>query len=326
MTLDVVIPTHNRARLLPGTLDSLFSAEQPTAMAVAVIVCDNRSTDDTRAVVTKYQERYGERVRYVYEPVPGRSAALNAGIAAANGDLIAMIDDDEEVDSTWLRVIEQVFCDPAVDFIGGPYVPRWTAPPPDWLPSGYGAAIGRVDCGSESRRYGAGFDGMLMGGNAVIRRAVLSRVGQYRTDLGRTPTRLTSCEDEDLFKRLLAAGAAGYYRPDLIIHHLVAPERVRKGYFRRWCFWRGVSLGILDGSEPQPVAYLFGIPRYMFGRAVRAAAANATGWRLSAAERFEHELACWDLFGFLYGRHLEARRQPRSRDDTATRSSVAGLG
>ena len=58
------------------------------------------------------------------------------------------------------------------------------APQPHWLPTGYGAVIGRVDSGSEVRQYGPGFDGMLMGGNAVIRRSVLARVGLYRTDLG----------------------------------------------------------------------------------------------------------------------------------------------
>ena len=235
-TLDVVIPTFNRAPLLRRTLDSLLAADPPAAMSFAVTVCDNRSTDDTRAVVAEYQPRFAGRLHYVYETVPGRSAALNAGIAATTGDLVAMIDDDEEVDRTWLRCIERAFEDPATDFIGGPYVPRWTVEPPKWLPPGYGSVIGRVDSGSEVRQYGPGFDGMLMGGNAVIRRALLTRVGPYRTDLGRSPTRLLSCEDDDMFQRLLAAGARGFYRPDLIIHHYVAPERVSKSYFRRWCY------------------------------------------------------------------------------------------
>ena len=49
-TLDVVIPTFNRAPLLRRTLDSLLAADPPAAMSFAVTVCDNRSTDDTRAV------------------------------------------------------------------------------------------------------------------------------------------------------------------------------------------------------------------------------------------------------------------------------------
>jgi glycosyltransferase involved in cell wall biosynthesis len=311
MRLDVLIPTYNRAELLTRTLESLLHATPPAATTVTVTVCDNKSTDETRAVVTRYQPQFGGRLRYIYEPNPGRSWALNTAIAATDGDLVSMIDDDEEIDPSWFCCIEGAFQDADTDFIGGPYVPRWTMPPPEWMPSGYGAVIGRVDSGSEIRQYGPAFGGMLMGGNAVIRRSVLARVGPYRTDLGRTATRLMSCEDEDMFKRLLASGARGFYRPDLIIHHYVAPERVTKHYFRRWCFWRGVSLGILDRQQPQTVPYVLGIPRYLIGSTIRRTAALV---RLNtfrdAARRFESELAWWDLMGFVYGRHRWPSRDP----------------
>jgi glucosyl-dolichyl phosphate glucuronosyltransferase len=324
MTLDVLIPTYNRAELLQRTLDSLVAAEQPVSMAFVVTVCDNNSADDTPRVVAAAQQRFGGRLQYIYEPRPGRSVALNSAIAATSGDLVAMIDDDEEIDRNWLCCIERAFQDTATDFIGGPYVPSWTLPRPEWLPSGYGAVIGQVDSGPDIRQYGPGFDGMLMGGNAVVRRRLLQHIGPYRTDLGRTASRLMSCEDEDMFKRLLGFGARGYYRPDLVVYHYVAPERVTKRYFRRWCFWRGVSLGILDRHAPRRVPYVLGIPRYMVGRAGRAAASNATSWRLSAAERFEHELAWWDLFGFIYGRHWVTRRQARTRGDALTAQPGAG--
>jgi glucosyl-dolichyl phosphate glucuronosyltransferase len=305
MTLDVLIPTYNRAALLTRTLESLLRAEEPASMPFVVTVCDNRSTDETPSVVAAYQDRFGARLRYLYEASPGRSSALNAAISATDGDLVAMIDDDEEVDRSWLRCIERVFRDSATDFIGGPYVPRWTHAQPDWLPSGYGAVIGRVDSGPDVRQYGPRFDGMLMGGNAVIRRSVLARVGLYRTDLGRTASRLLSCEDEDMFQRLLASGARGFYRPDLIIHHYVAPERVTKGYFRRWCFWRGVSLGVLARQQPPDVVQMLGVPRHMIGTAVRGTADTLT--RLfrarDAGRRFANALAWWDLAGFVYGRH-----------------------
>jgi hypothetical protein len=146
-----------------------------------------------------------------------------------------------------------------------------------------------------------------MGGNAVIRRSILERVGPYSVDLGRTPGgRLMSCEDEDMFARLLAIGARGFYRPDLIIHHYVPPERLTKGYFRRWCFWRGVSQGVLDRRRPSEVPYLLGVPRYMIGVAVRATIdmARELLGRREPARTFKNELAWWDLVGFVYGKHL----------------------
>jgi glycosyltransferase involved in cell wall biosynthesis len=308
MRLDVLIATYNRADLLARALESLLAADRPAAADLTVTVVDNRSTDDTRSVVASFMPRFDGRLKYLYESQPGRSHALNAGIAATNAELVAMIDDDEEVDRNWLVTIEKAFADPSVDFIGGPYVPRWGGERPAWLGTAYKAAVGWVDGGSQIAEYGPQFAGMLMGGNAVIRRSVLNRVGPYALDVGRSSDgRLLSCEDRDMFNRLLAAGARGFYRPDLVILHYVPPERLTKRYFRRWSFWHGVSLGVLDRrTPPGQVPYLLGVPRYMIGVAIRAAVDTAR--RLFArdepARAFTNELAWWDLLGFFYGKHV----------------------
>jgi glucosyl-dolichyl phosphate glucuronosyltransferase len=307
MRLDVVIPTYNRSELLPRALESLLAADRPESLTLGVVVVDNRSTDATGDIVESFMPRFGGELQYVYEWKQGRSHALNAGIAACRGDLVGMIDDDEEVDRTWLRTIAAVFEDPATDFIGGPYLPRWGGERPVWLGRAYGGVVGWTECGHATQQFGPGCDAMLMGGNAVIRRSVLQRVGPYSVDLGRTPGgRLMSCEDEDMFTRLLATGARGFYRPDLIIHHYVPPERLTKRYFRRWCFWRGVSLGVLDRRSRASVPYLLGVPRYMFGMAVRGTidTARVAVRGLEPARTFKNELAWWDLAGFIYGKHV----------------------
>jgi glycosyltransferase involved in cell wall biosynthesis len=307
MRLDVIIPTHNRATLLGRTLQSLLDAEHPPELDVTVTVVDNRSTDTTREAVRSFEEHFKGRLRYVYEPQPGRSHALNAGIAATNGDLVGMIDDDEQVDGRWFLTIRDAFQDQSTDFIGGPYLPVWSVERPAWISNAYGSAVGWVDGGSDVQQFGPSCNAMLMGGNAVIRRSLLERVGPYAADLGRTPGgRLLSCEDEDMFARLLAAGGRGFYRPDLIIHHYVPAERMTKQYFRRWCFWRGVSQGVIDRKRRAPVRYLLGVPRYMFGVALRG---TWDSLRMlfrggDPARLFKNELAWWDLAGFMYGKHL----------------------
>jgi glycosyltransferase involved in cell wall biosynthesis len=307
MRLDVVIPTYNRAALLTRALESLLAADRPDGVDAGVTVVDNRSTDDTRAVVESFIPRFEGRLQYVYEPNAGRSYALNTGIAATRGDLVGMIDDDEEVDRTWLLTIAAAFEDPTTDFIGGPYVPRWGAERPAWLGTGYGAVIGWVDYGQAPQQFGPGCEAMLMGGNAVLRRSLLARVGPYSVDLGRAPgRRLLSCEDDDMFTRLLSIGARGFSRPDLIIHHYVPPERLTKPYFRRWCFWHGVSQGVLDRRRPAAVPYLLGVPRYMIGVAIRGTmdTLRALFGRRQPARTFKNELAWWDLVGFFYGKHV----------------------
>lgn len=307
MRLDVVIPTYNRSEMLRRTLDSLLAARVPDGLNILVTVVDNNSKDRTREVVEGYKDGFSGRLNYVFEARQGRSHALNAGITSTTGDLVGMIDDDEEVEQHWYERIHSAFTRMRVDFIGGPYVPRWGAEPPAWLPRDYLGVIGWVDGGNVEVEYGESYPGILMGGNAVISRAILERVGLYAGSLSRTGNRLLAGEDEDMYHRLLAAGARGFYLPDLIIYHYIPPERLTKRYFRRWCFWRGVSCGLIDRQRKSAVAYFGGIPRWLYGRAGRGLiemGRAARGRGKDPARAFSNELALWDLAGFFYGKHF----------------------
>lgn len=307
MELDVVIPTYNRQELIKRTLSSLHRASVPSGLSVRVTVVDNNSKDETRQVVEQWMPKFDGRLRYVLESRQGRSHALNAGIVSTAGDLVGMIDDDEEIDDGWYASIHSAFRDQDVDFIGGPYVPRWGADCPAWFPHQYRGVVGWVDSGDKVCAFDENFSGMLMGGNAVLTRAILEKVGPYSTSLGRTDKHLLSCEDEEMYQRLMKAGARGLYLPHLIIYHYIPPERLTKRYFRQWCFWRGVSQGVMDKERPTPVAYLAGVPRWLYGRAARGTLQTLKSLpsrNTDVAQKFTDELAVWDLAGFFYGKHL----------------------
>jgi glucosyl-dolichyl phosphate glucuronosyltransferase len=311
VTLDVILPTFNRAPLLARTLASLGGARVPRDLRVRVIVVDNASTDGTRELIARETPAFPVELEYVFVATPGKPHALNTGIALSDADLVGLIDADEEIDDAWFECIRDAFRDPHLDFAGGRCLPRWESQAPAWLGRGYRGVIGWVDPGPESRPMDASYPGILMGGNAVIRRALLGRAGPYSIALNRTGTRLLGCEDEDMYHRLLALGARGRYMPELIIYHFVPTERLTKRYFRRWCFWRGVSLGVIDRDRPAPVTYLAGIPRYQIGRAARGLL-HVLGLRSQSPDvtnRFESELACWDLAGFAWGKHVHGKRE-----------------
>lgn len=307
MELDVIIPTYNRQELLQRTLESLLVADVPEGLSVRVTVVDNNSKDETPRVVEDWKERFGGRLSYVFEGKQGRSHALNAGIANTTGELVGMIDDDEEVDRTWYRRVYRAFTEEKIDFIGGPYVPRWGTELPRWLPEDHRGVIGWIDGGDKVAVFGEDYKGMLMGGNAVLTRSVLEKAGPYPASLGRTAQRLLSGEDQYMFQRLMDAGARGLYLPDLIIYHYIPAERLTKRYFRRWCFWNGVSLGLIDRDTRSPVTYLCGVPRYFYGRIARGML-KVTRKTLregrDPAQIFSEELRVWDLVGFFYGKHF----------------------
>ena len=304
MQLDVVIPTYNRSPLLREALRSLLDARVPPGLDVHITIVDNNSTDDTREVALAEQARTNGRVSYVFEKRQGRSAALNAGVAATSGSHVGFIDDDEQVDPTWYEQIFAAFKEQEVDFIGGPYIPRFESTVPKWLPREYNSVIGVVDGGAERVPFDHNYPGILMGGNAVLTRQILEKVGPYSTSLGRSGNRLLSCEDQDMYHRLLAAGARGMYVPELIIYHFVPTERLTKRYHRAWCFWQSVSSAVLDRIRPQPTPYVLGVPRYFYGRALRGMLQLANILNKEPASRFSNELSLWELAGFFYGKHF----------------------
>jgi len=303
--LDVVVPTYNRSGLLRLTIASLLQAPIPAGLEVTVLIVDNNSKDDTEQVVRQIQSETTRSLVYVKETSQGLSHARNAGIRAGSGDLIGFIDDDEEIDENWFAVAAREFADPSIQFIGGPCLPNCPVPLPKWLPPGYNGALGIIDPKPRTA-FGPAFPGNLNGGNAVLRRSVFENIGQYSTRLGRSGKGLLSEEDAELYRRLLKAEIHGLHIPDLIIYHYIPVDRLTRKYHRRWCYWRGVSQGISDKDLQEPVSYLFGVPRYRLGRAIKGLASLPQHLlsRKSAGQAFADELASWDLAGFIYGKHF----------------------
>jgi glycosyltransferase involved in cell wall biosynthesis len=305
MTLDVVVPTYNRSSLLQKTVHSLLAADVPANLAVTIIIVDNNSSDDTARVVAEMQQSAGLPIHYVLQTLQGLSHARNAGIAAGNGELIGMVDDDEEIDKHWYEAVVREFSDPATEFIGGPYLPNCETTLPDWVPSEYNGVIGIV-AAKPRQLFSNSFPGNLQGGNAVFQRMVFERVGLYDVHLGRSGTGLLSEEDADLYRRLLAVGMRGFHVPDLAIYHYIPASRLTRRYYRRWCYWRGISQGIADRKRKELVPYFFGVPRYRIMRGCKGLfriPRNLSPITGSSAD-FAQELAFWDLLGFIYGKYF----------------------
>ena len=91
--VSVIIPSHNRAVLLPRAVESVLAQ---TYSNLEVIIVDDASSDSTPAVMADLVKR-DPRVRYFrHETNRYASAARNTGIASARGELIAFLDDDDE--------------------------------------------------------------------------------------------------------------------------------------------------------------------------------------------------------------------------------------
>ncbi len=90
--LSVVIPTHNRLGILRETVRRVLEQEF-TETDWQVVVVDDHSEDGTGEWLEE-QARKETRLQAVASPQRGRAATRNAGIAAAQGELICFLDDD----------------------------------------------------------------------------------------------------------------------------------------------------------------------------------------------------------------------------------------
>ena len=89
--VSVIIPTHNRAALLPRAVSSVLTQ---TYGDFELLIIDDASTDDTPQVIAGFSDR---RIRsFRQDANQGQSAARNVGIANARGEYVAFLDDDDE--------------------------------------------------------------------------------------------------------------------------------------------------------------------------------------------------------------------------------------
>lgn len=86
--ISVVIPTFNRAKVVPAAIESVLAQTHPAA---EIIVVDDGSSDETRQVLASY----GDRIRAISQENGGLSAARNMGIRNARSEWVAFLDDDD---------------------------------------------------------------------------------------------------------------------------------------------------------------------------------------------------------------------------------------
>src|SRR5688572_23754667 len=320
MKFSVIIATYNRAEELVKTLESLKGLESTGPWEV--IIVDNNSTDNTCDVVTERIASFPVPLHYLMEKEQGRSAALNAGIRAAQGEILAITDDDVRVDAHWLRNSKQALERLNCDYVGGKALPIWGGELPDWLPNRGGkhwGVIALLDYGPEPIEFG---EKVPLGVNMVFRRECFVRAGLWDNSIGRKAGTLLGQEVREWAQRARDAGLRGFYSPDLIVHHVIPEDRLTKKYFRKWFYWHGISRAILyqnnrlDMESPERTAldfskvpHIAGVPRYLFRTCIKKFFSIWTAMaRGDAITRFEDELWIWFFAGIVRQRWKDRQK------------------
>jgi glucosyl-dolichyl phosphate glucuronosyltransferase len=254
--LTVAICSHNRARLLRGTLNSLAFAELPAQFDWEVLVVLNACSDDSAAVVREFATRLP--VRAVAEPEHGLSVARNCAIESATGDFMLWIDDDVHVAPDWLRRYEAaILAWPGTAFLGGSISVRPEAPVAPWFDAVL-PAIGSVFAhlpldGVEDGAPMAGKRALPFGTNFAIRTEVQRR-HRYNPYLGRSQGKyLRNHEETSVLTYVLGDGHEGRWVPTARVEHVVPVERQTAAHIRAYFVGNGIVRGLQARNAGQDV-------------------------------------------------------------------------
>ena len=99
--VSVMIPAHNEASVIAGTVENIENLEYKD---IEIILIDDRSNDDTLNVMKSLAQKY-DNIKYLSRQqgaFPGKSAVLNDGLAIASGEAVLIFDADASVESDFL--------------------------------------------------------------------------------------------------------------------------------------------------------------------------------------------------------------------------------
>lgn len=237
-----MICTWNRGRLLVDTLNSLLQCDAESLLRVEILVVDNASTDDTRALVLEISERGA--VRYCFERQPGLSTARNTGVKETVAPWVLFLDDDVIVEPAFLsNYLSLISRWGNCQYFGGPVVPNfggttraWTTAVMKEFPWAYSC----LDLGGPERLFEG--EQSPFGANMCIRRdALLSH--PFSTNFGYKHGLLVSGEESALFAELRECGATGAWSPSCALLHILPAERNDIRYLLRRAFGQGLAGG-----------------------------------------------------------------------------------
>lgn len=193
--ISVVIPTHNRAE---GLLAALESLRRQTYKDFTVIVVNDASSYDVSEVTGRFSSLNLQLINN--EQSLGGNASRNKGVAAASGDYIAFLDDDDEFFERKLECIKGVIeSDQGVDII---YHPSEICMVAERF--SYKSGTQGFDNGVELRKS-------LLMGNTIGGTSMVTVKKQSLTELGGFDVKLRSLQDYEMWLRLAVAQKKFYF-------------------------------------------------------------------------------------------------------------------
>jgi len=196
--VSVIIPTYNRASVLPRAIGSVLAQKFDD---FELIVVDDGSTDSTADLLDKFDGK----LTALFQENRGVSSARNLGIKQSNGTLVAFLDSDDEWLPEKLARQTALFDGKNPDFV--------CHTNETWVRNGKEVPQKGVHSKQGGNFFPRALERCLISPSSVmIARALLDRVGWFDEDL-------PAAEDYDLWLRLTAFYTVDFVPEPLVIKH-----------------------------------------------------------------------------------------------------------
>lgn len=215
LRVSVVVPLYNKVRYIERCLRSICAQ---THRCFEAIVVNDGSTDDGARIVEGYAD---SRVRLVSQSNAGPGAARNRGVAEARGEIIAMLDADDEWQPHYLdQSLELLNAAPEAAFVTWAMteLPANLSTVRRWRRIGIREGVFRVSARTNTRLL-AGVIANMLPSSTVIRKTVFQRWGGFYDK-----TRCLYSEDSHLYMKVLLNHAGWFHEDAAVLRHMDASE------------------------------------------------------------------------------------------------------
>lgn len=215
--ISVCMCTYKRPQLL-DTLKSIDNQILDPQYSIEVIVVDNDAELSGKTIFDAFSPNKIAHTSYHSEPLKNISAARNKSINEANGEYIALIDDDEIADEKWLQNLLKTMQRFEADVVFGWVNTIYPEHTPDWIIKGAIYTEPRFEDGKPSQTGASNC-------TLIKRSALLENDYQFDLSFG-----TTGAEDVDLFHRMHRNGLKLVTSHDAFVSEVLADDRMTKQY------------------------------------------------------------------------------------------------
>lgn len=171
MKISFVIPAYNEEEYIGNCLKSVLRELDGKKYDFEIIVVDNASTDNTAKIASSFKD-----VIVIKEPKKGLVSARKAGYSASKGDLIANVDADTRLTKGWIDTVFKEFKNNKLVGLSGPFIFYDLSTKYKIMARlFYYYAFSLYLLNNYVLKRGS----MLQGGNFVVRRSALAKIGGF---------------------------------------------------------------------------------------------------------------------------------------------------